>query len=215
MSKYKETKIVLPIFWLVNILIFRKHNYHNLYKNFSHVKSAHGQCWSTTGHDAMLDDMLTTSHKSLNFFYISFDFEVWYSFACNFPFVDYASKLVFVHTVFQCCRFKLYSYFRHEAPCGIWKLTAAFVSKIGVFSIATFRCQNGRISTSGSPNLTISKKSRYSNPVDDSGLLVSMRHRPSPCKGKEPMTRYSKSHSHTILKAKQGRVRCRWEAHNI
>ena len=46
-------------------------------------------------------------------------------------------------------------------------------------------------------------------------FLVSMRHRPSPCKGKEPMTRYSKSHSHTILKAKQGRVRCRWEAHNI
>ena len=92
MSKYKETKIVLPIFWLVNILIVPKHDYHNLCKNFSHVKSAHGQCWSTTGHDAMLDDMLTTSYKSLNFFYISFEFEVWYSFAYNIPFVDYASK---------------------------------------------------------------------------------------------------------------------------
>ena len=76
LSKYKETKTVLLIFWLVNILIFTKHNYHKLCINFSHVKSAHGQCRSTTGHDAMLDDMLTTSYKSLNFFYISFDFEV-------------------------------------------------------------------------------------------------------------------------------------------
>ena len=74
--KIQRNETVLPIFWLVNILIFPKHNYHNLCINFSHVKSAHGQCRSTTGHDAMLDDMLTTTNKSLNFFYIAFDFEV-------------------------------------------------------------------------------------------------------------------------------------------
>ena len=43
------------------------------------------------------------------------------------------------------------NYFRHKTPCGIRKLTAAFVSKIGVFSrfflIARFRRQNGGIST--------------------------------------------------------------------
>ena len=140
--QYKETKTALPIFWLVNILIFPKHNYHNSCINFSHVKSAplnrttyivsliaygvvHNRMvivalhrtmdyglWAVpidhrTHHNAMLDDMLTTNNKSLNFFYISFDFEVWYNFACNIPFVDYASKLVFVHTVFHCCRFEL------------------------------------------------------------------------------------------------------------
>ena len=36
-----------------------------------------------------------------------------------------------------------------------------------VFLIARFQCQNGGISISGSPNLTISKTSRYSNPVDE------------------------------------------------
>ena len=59
------------------------------------------------------------------------------------------------------------NYFRHQTPCGIRKLTTAFVSKIGVFVYARFRCQNGGISTSGSPNLTIPKTSRYSNPVDE------------------------------------------------
>ena len=36
------------MFWLVNILVFPKHNFHNSFIKFHHVISAHGQCWSTT-----------------------------------------------------------------------------------------------------------------------------------------------------------------------
>ena len=86
-SKFKEMKAILPIFKLLFILVFPKHNFHNLSIYFYHVISGHGQCRSSTWHDAMMNDMLTTGNKSLNFHFISFDFRVWDTFQCNISFI--------------------------------------------------------------------------------------------------------------------------------
>ena len=102
-------KTILPIFWLVNILVFPKHNLNNLFIKFHHVISAHEQCWSTTGHAARLVNMLTTRNKSLNFYLISFNSRVSYHFPCNIPFQGYAGELGFVDSFIHSCRFELES----------------------------------------------------------------------------------------------------------
>ena len=99
-------KTILPIFWLVNILVFLKHNLNNLFIKFHHVISVHGQCWSTTGHAAMLVNMLTTRKKSLNFYLISFNSRVSYHFPYNIPFQGYAGELAFVDMFIHSCRFE-------------------------------------------------------------------------------------------------------------
>ena len=102
-------KTILLIFWLVNILVFPRHNLNNSFIKFHHVISAHGQCWSTTGHAAMLVNMLTTRNKSLNFHLISFNSRVSYHFPCNIPFQGYAGELAFVDMFIHSCRFELES----------------------------------------------------------------------------------------------------------
>ena len=101
-------KTILLIFWLVNILVFPKHNLNNLFIQFHHVISAHGQCWST-GHAAMVINMLTTGNKSLNFYLISFDSRVSYHFPCNIPFQGYAGESAFVGMFIHSCWFELES----------------------------------------------------------------------------------------------------------
>ena len=76
-------KTILPIFWVVNILVFPKHNLNILFIKFHHVISAHGQCWSTTGHAAILVNMLTLRNKSLNFYIITFNSCVSYQSPCS------------------------------------------------------------------------------------------------------------------------------------
>ena len=66
-SKFKEMKTILPIFKLLFILVFPKHNFHNLSIYFYHVISGHGQCRSSTQHDAMMNDMLTKGKKNFEF----------------------------------------------------------------------------------------------------------------------------------------------------
>ena len=77
-------------------MAFPKHNLNNLFIKLHHVISAHGQCWSTTGHTAMLVNMLTTRNKSLNYYLISFNSCVSYHFPCNILFQGYAGELAFV-----------------------------------------------------------------------------------------------------------------------
>ena len=102
-------KTILLISWLVNILVFPKHNFHNLFIKFYHTISAHGY-WSTTGHAPVLSAMLTMGNKSLNFHLISFDSRVSYHY--NIPFLDYAriaSDLAFVEMLIYSCWFELES----------------------------------------------------------------------------------------------------------
>ena len=62
------------------------------------------------------------------------------------------------------------NYVRHKTPCGIRKLTAAFVSKIGVFSRFSWSLDFGtKMAEFPLPVLQIcqsQKTNRYSNPVD-------------------------------------------------
>ena len=56
-------------------------------------------------------------------------------------------------------------HFGHKTYCGLRKLLTVAFAGLTVFLITKFALQNGGISTFGSSNSTISKMSRYSNPV--------------------------------------------------
>ena len=90
-------------------LVFPKHTLNNSFIKFHHVISAHGQCWSITGHAAMFVNMLTTRNTSLNFYLISFNSRVSYHFPCNIPFQWYAGELGSVDMFIHYCRLEIES----------------------------------------------------------------------------------------------------------
>ena len=65
---------------------------------------------------------------------------------------------------------------KHKTPCSISKLTAAFVSERAVFPQFSwsldFSAKMAEFLLLVSPNWTISKTSRYSNPVDEYSIFM-------------------------------------------